>query len=135
MFEPVSQLPYIALAPERQALIVLCTHPGRLSTREDLMARWGTVACAAVSDSLFCYDLLRDLLANPQVRAIVFDAVQPGCSEPWRAWFEGTDMPLSRKIDREHVTLLRQFVDIYDDEYVAKGSLQPWWPSRIRYLE
>lgn len=92
-------------------------------------------ACVAVPAVLFGYDFMRDLLANPQIRAVVLDAVCAECAAPWRSWFEGVDVPALDRIDAEHRALVRQYVDLFDDEYEAKGPLQPWWPSRIRYLE
>lgn len=137
MFEPVSQLSYVALDATRQALVVAgCLHSaGDLAAPDVVCLRWGRAAAAAVAAGAFGYDLLRDLLANPQIRAIVLDAVCAACAAPWRSWFEGVDDPALDRVDAEHRALIRQYVDLFDDEYQAKGPLQPWWPSRIRYLE
>lgn len=135
MFEPVSQLPYVLLSHDKQALVVApCSHAdvGRWLS---VLERWRPRAYAAIPVAFFGYDLVRDLLANPQVRAVVFDSVCDACAAPWRSWFEGVDAPALDRIDAEHRSLIRQYVDLFDDEYEAKGPLQPWWPSRIRYLE
>lgn len=76
-------------------------------------------------------DIVRDLLANPQVRAIVFDG--PVCSRhAYDTFWRSEDDP-GWGIEMEHITLVRRFVDLYDDDLGMKGPMQPFWPARINY--
>jgi hypothetical protein len=96
--------------------------------------RWKTRGCAVIHDSSkILRDVVRDLLANPQIRAIVFDG--PACGRAaYDAFWAGTAPPTWR-IDEEHLQLVRQFVDLYDDECSLKGPAQPYWPARIVYTD
>jgi hypothetical protein len=76
-------------------------------------------------------DVVRDLLANPQVRMVVFDGPTHG-RQAYDAFWRGTDDP-GWSIEMEHVTLVRRFVDLYDDDLGLKGPMQPFWPVRINY--
>lgn len=131
MFTPVSSLSYRLMEPTAQALVVAC--PLRLD-KQALEERWGRRAAAQIHDSSkIVRDVVRDLLANPQIRVVVFDG--PACGRAaWDAFWLGKDFP-DWKIDHEHLALVRQFVDLYDDDFGTKGPMQPFWPVRIRYLE
>lgn len=131
MFVPVSALTYKRLNTKAQALVVVCPEGPRAPDAED---RWKDRAVAIVHDSVLAMrDVVRDLLANPQVRAIVFDG-DCCCRDAYdRVWLGET--PVDWKIDREHLQLVRQFVDLYDDDFGHRGPQQPFWPVRIKYLE
>jgi len=87
-----------------------------------------------MSDATQVRDVVRDLLANPQIRIIVLDGDVRN-RQQWEAfWFGGSDFPEWR-FDLEHIKLVRQFVDLYDSDFAIKGPMQPFWPIRIRYLE
>ncbi len=136
MFRPVSTICYRTLNPMAQAIAVISVDPvDKIKTRlEDAIERWQdrTAGLYALGSSPAAVrDVIRDLLANPQVRAVVFDA----CPEVHRRFFavwDGSDVP--RAIDDEHVTMVRQFVDLYDDDFSLRGPQQPFSPIRVMYL-
>jgi hypothetical protein len=131
MWRPVSKVDYTPLEPKGQILVVSCP----LSPRwPGVLERWKGRACAAVGDSAkFVRDVVRDILANPQVRAIVFDGEACGRAE-YDAFWSGSPRPAWR-IDDEHLTLVRQFVDLYDDDCGMRVGAQPFWPTRVMYIE
>lgn len=96
-------------------------------------AGWQDVACVVVHEPVNIRDLVRDLLANPQVRALVFIG-EPVCRKDVVDFWASTENPGFR-IDMEHVELVRRFVDLYDDGIGWKTTPPPFWPQRIRYLE
>lgn len=125
MFRPASKLPYQLLAPDAQVLVVT-EHP-------EAPERWAKHACAL----LFIVggrvrDVVRDLLYNPHVRAVVFFGP---CKdrEAFDGFWSGTTDTSSWAIEDEHLTLVRQFVDLFDEDYVVRRPLQPFWPARIYY--
>ena len=131
MFQPVSGLTYRVLNPRAQALVVVCPVGERFKGAED---RWRDRACAVIHDTgKILRDVVRDLLANPQIRSIVFDG--SCCGRDAYARFWDGETPAGWNIDEEHVTLVRRFVDLYDDDFGQRGPQQPFWPVRIRYLE
>lgn len=131
MFLPVSKQPYWLLEPSAQAIVVVCPILRRL---DEVRGRWGKRACAAIHDANdVVRDVVRDLLANPQVRVVVFDGPSHGRAA-WDAFWGSADFP-DWKIDREHLSLVRQYVELYDDDFGIKTALQPFWPTRIRYTE
>ncbi len=96
--------------------------------------RWKERGAALIHDSAtILRDIVRDLLANPQVRAIVFDGPVCGRNLYDEFWFGSADP--GWRIDLEHLQLVRQFVDLYDDDCGIKSPMQPFWPARIMYLE
>ncbi len=130
MFQPVSSLGYQLLEPTAQAIVVV--DPSRLAPHE-VTAKWGKRVAAAVDDDpANVRDVVRDLLANPQIRIIVFDGPTRN-RDVWEDFRYGP-MP-DWKIDQEHLTLVRQYVDLFDDDFFIKGPMQPFWPLRIRYTE
>ena len=131
MWKPVSKLDYLPLNPQAQVLVVACP----LSKRDaEISARWKDRAVAIAGDSeRYLRDVVRDLLANPQVRIIVFDGEACG-REAYAAFWAGAPKPEWR-IDQEHLALVRQFVDLYDDDCSIKAPMQPFWPARTLYLD
>jgi len=131
VWNPVSPRRYLPLNPTGQVLVVTdlaATTPVAVTTR------WGDRACAALGDDpAYVRDVVRDLLANPQVRLVVFDGPVRGRAA-YAAFWAGADVPTWR-LDAEHLTLVRQFVDLYDDDVGIRKPLRPFWPVRIRYLE
>lgn len=101
---------------------------------DDVCEKWKDRACAVIHDSSeIVRDVVRDLLANPQLRVVVFDG--PACGRAsWDDFWYGERYP-EWGIDREHLALVRQFVELYDDDFGIRKPLQPFWPLRIRYLE
>lgn len=130
MFEPVSRLPYVRLNPMAQALVVACGHGSCKAAATD---GWKDRACAVIDDGASLRDVVRDLLANPQIRAIVFDGDCCG-REAYDKFWDG-ETPAGWNIDEEHLVLVRRFVDLYDDDFGHRGPQQPFWPLRIKYLE
>lgn len=131
MWKPVSKVEYLPLNGKGQILVVACPLTRHA---DDVRARWAERACAIAPDTeMFLRDVVRDLLANPQVRAIVFDGQACG-REAYEAFWRGSDLP-NWRIDEEHITLVRRFVDLYDDDCGIKHPMQPYWPARVMYLE
>ena len=131
VWKPVSTIEYLSLKPTGQILVVACP----LTRDADAVrARWSERGCSIAPDTgMFLRDVVRDLLANPQVRAIVFDG--PACGRvAYDEFWAGAAKPEWR-IDNEHLQLVRQFVDLFDDDCGFKTAYQPFWPSRIMYLE
>lgn len=132
MFQPVSQIPYHVLDKNQQILI--CCLEGE-HTREDLLVRWANRAAATFafsSDSDLC-DVVRDILANPQIRAIVFDGSGPAENVFHAFWRREADP--GWKINEEHLELVRQFVDLFNDDCRFHKPQQPFWPQRLKYQE
>lgn len=131
MWKPISSLEYLPLFPKGQVLVVACP---MLHTAAQLRERWGTRACASIGDtSKYLRHVVRDLLANPQVRAIVFDG--PACGRPSYVAFWQDDAIPDWDIEAEHIQLVRRFVDLFDDDVDMRNPMQPFWPARIRYLD
>lgn len=131
MWRPVSRVDYLPLNPKGQVLVVACPLTRDPDT---LRSRWEGRACAVAPDSqAFLRDIVRDLLANPFVRALVFAG--PACGrQAFDAFWSASDTP-DWNIDTEHLSLVRQYVDLYDDDCVLKTHYQPFWPTRIIYEE
>lgn len=130
MFRPVSALPYRVVARNAQALLVRRPPGGLLA--DDLSPWDGRVAaCLADQDAANLRDVVRDVLHNPQIRAIVF-AHDPACRPAYAAFWAGSDG--LKGLDDEHVTMVRQFVDLYDDDFALRGPQQPFSPTRVMYL-
>lgn len=127
MFEPVSSLAYVALNPKSQAIaIVPAGQPP-----EDVRRKWGArVAAALADDAVVVRDLVRDLLANPHVRVVVLDG-EAAAKDVRAFWYD--DAYPAWLLQKDHLTLVRQFVDLYDDDFVIKTMLPPYWPAGIRY--
>lgn len=131
MWQPVSKLDYEALNSKAHALVVTCIATAK--TR-DVASRWATKGVAIVGDSgTFIRDVIRDVLANPQIRAIVFDGPAAG-RDVYDTFWTGPNNPAWR-IDAEHLNLVRQFVDRFDDDCNWRMPPQPFWPARVLYLE
>ena len=131
MFEPASNLEYVFLDKNAQAIIVACPLRTKLV---DLKATWDKRATAIVGDSSqFLPSLVRDLLANPQIRMLCFAGEACGREAYTTFWSSREDPGWS--IDLEHLNALRQFVDLSDDDFSMKMAHQPWWPKRLIYKE
>lgn len=129
MWQPVSRLEYLLLDPSAQALVVAC--PRQVGVPE-LRRRWASRAVAVVGDSsMFLKDVVRDLLANPQIRVVVFHGSACGRAA-YDAFWRSTDDP-GWGVALDHLTLVRQYVDLYDDDFLLKAPMAPFWPERIRY--
>lgn len=136
MWKPVSRLVYRALNPSAQAIAVVGLDLSRqLVDQLDPKAdKWKerVAALYALGSPVAVRDVVRDLLANPQVRVVVFDACPDIYGWFSAAWSGETAVP---RVDAEHVALVRQFVDLFDGDFMLRGPQQPFNPSRIRYLE
>lgn len=131
MWRPVSKVEYQSLHDKGQILVVACP----MAKRDvELRAKWASRACAIAPDSsLYLRDVVRDLLANPQVRAIVFEG--PACGRAaYEAFWQGVADP-AWNIKADDLALVRQFVDLFDDDCSWKEPPQPFWPARIMYLD
>lgn len=131
MWQPVSKLDYLPLNPEGHAIVIVCP---MFRPSHAIRALWGTKAVASINDaSRFVRDVVRDILANPQVRAVVLDG-PVCCREAYDKFWRGPNDPAWR-IDAEHLNLVRQFVDLFDDDCGWRVPPQPFWPSRVLYLD
>jgi len=131
MWKPISKLDYLPLSAEGRVIVVACP---MLKRNDELRARWTGRAVAVIGDSSrYLRDIARDILANPQIRGIVFDG--PACGRTaYDKFWTGTEDP-GWRIDKEHVDLIRQFVDLFDDDCNWRTPPQPFWPVRVAYLE
>ena len=133
MWKPVSKVDYATLTPRSQILIVSCPLRERAL---DLVQRWRDRACAIAPDSSkILRDVVRDLLANPQVRAIVVPTAPPVVARSTTPSLGRRRAADTWRIDEEHLALLRGHVDLYDDDFSMKVPAQPYWPARIAYTD
>lgn len=132
MFEPVSKISYHVIDGDRQILV--CCLEGD-NTREDLVTRWKDRAVATFSftESSDLCDVVRDLLANPQIRAVVFDG-RSSAEDTFHAFWSRTTTP-TWQINGDHLELVRQFVDLFNDDCGFHKPQQPFWPQRLKYQE
>ena len=131
MWKPQSRLDYVPLNPEGHVLVVACP---MLKREAALRERWAERAVAIIGDSSrYLRDIVRDILANPQVRAVVLDG-EICAREAYDKFWLGKEDP-GWRIDMEHLNLVRQYVDLYDDDCTWRVTPQPFWPVRIAYLE
>jgi len=70
-------------------------------------------------------DVFRDVLANPQIRAIVLIQDSGAFRDAWNGPQEG--------IPEEHLSVARRFVDLYDEDCGIHDALPPFWPKRLIY--
>lgn len=130
MFRSVSLLPYRLVSRNTQALLIRRPPGGLLA--DDLSAWDGRVAaCLDDESAANLRDVVRDVLHNPQIRAIVF-AHDPACRSTYSTFWAGSSR--LEGIDDEHVTMVRQFVDLFDDDFALHGPQQPFSPTRVMYL-
>lgn len=131
MFEPVSGIRYRFLNPDAQVLV--CMLLGS-KDRSWVVEKWQERAAAAFEfDPLDdIVDVVRDLLANPQIRALVFDGHGEAPREVFTHFWAGHEMPDLGGIPREHVDLVRRYVDLYDVDCGVR-SLPPYSPKRLVY--
>lgn len=131
MWEPVSKLEYVPLNAKGQVIVV--ADP---LTRDDatLKDKWKTRGAALLGDSAdYLCDVVRDLLANPHVRAIVFEGQASG-RDAYASFWASSEIP-DWKISSEHIALVRRYVDLYDDDFKRRIYFPPFWPTRIKYVE
>ena len=124
-FEPVSDLPYVRLIGHAQTLVFA----------KNVANRWKARATASVffEPGTSLRALVIDLLANPQVRVLVYDDEPGPVLDPLKEFWSGLAKTAAWEIAPSHVTLVRQFVDLYEGDCGIRGTLQPFWPERIRY--
>lgn len=128
MFHPVSAHPYHFLNRDKQILVCTLSRPCVEATE-----KWKDRAAAAFEfkpgDDLM--DIVRDLLANPQIRIIVFDGAGPA-RDVFAAFKNGGRLDL-QGVAENHVDAVRQFVDFFDEDCFIRDALQPFWPTRLKY--
>lgn len=133
MFHPLSGIQYIVLDPDKQILV--CSLDAQAAT-SDLRERWRDRAAAIFSfragDDVL--DVVRDLLANPQIRIVVFDGEGAGREVFDAFWKKTREFDLDG-IAENHADAVRQFVDLYDGDCGMRGPLQPFWPTRLKYAQ
>ncbi len=127
MFKPVSTTEYLLLSPLQQRLV--CSLDDRHDTPR-LHKKWAKRACAifAFDRNSALVDIVRDILANPQLRIIVFDGTGDGRQVLHDFW-RNKDNP-AWGIPPDHLSLVRQFVDLYDEDCGGQ-VMQPFWPERL----
>lgn len=134
MFQAITTLPargaFAVLNPEAQAVVI--AHPDQ--PFEALKEKWRSRAAFVMwEDACILHDIVRELLYNPQIRAVVFDG-EPECRKVFQDFWRD-EIAVKWKIDHEHLQLVRQFVDLYQDDFMHRGPQAPFWPVRIKYLE
>lgn len=132
MFKPVSHIAYTRLDDNKQFLVCTLSSP---AADPQKVSRWRGRACAIFEfpPGALLVDVVRDLLANPQIRAIVFDG-EGTTRGVFKAFWE-RQTPLKCAIREDHLNMVRQFVDLYDDDCSIIKLLPPYWPKRLLYLE
>lgn len=130
MFHPISTHPYHFLDRDRQILVCTLSQPRDAAS---VVEKWKGRAAASFAfepgDDLM--DIVRDLLANPQIRIIVFDGAGPA-RIVFQAFKDGGDLHL-QGVAQNHVDAVRQFVDFFDEDCGIRDALQPFWPTRLKY--
>src|SRR5262245_49101745 len=110
-FKPVSDIRYVHLCAGRQILVCALDRaadgPGVVATWKD---RAAAVFQAKTGEELG--GLVRDLLANPQIRAVVLVGDGEGGPVIRRFWEYGGPVG---GIERQQLELVRSFVDLFDD--------------------
>jgi hypothetical protein len=128
MFQPLSRLRYVLCKPKEQILVCTLALPP-----EGAVLKWAGRAAAifALHQESQLNDLLRDVLANPRIRALCIDGEGAMRSVVESVWT--TTKPPQCPINDEHLTLVRQFVDLFDGDCALTVPLSPFWPEPIRY--
>lgn len=126
MFVPVSPIAYAVIDADRQILVCTLGADPALG-----LEKWQSRATALFADG-DVGDVVRDILANPQIRALVFDG--PGDPSKFYAFWQGVQPLPGYDITDAHLALVRQFVSLYDGDCWFKKAAQPFWPERLRYL-
>lgn len=126
MFEPVSNIEYLRLAPDRQILVAV---DGDVQV---VAERWKERAAAAVCFSARgdLTKLTRDLLANPHIRAIVLVGEGAGLDRIRHFWLCQEGLPPGPIADWL-IDLIVRWVDLYDEDCDIRLPLPPFWPERI----
>lgn len=87
------------------------------------------------ADELDLTSLVVDLLANPQIRVIVLDTKDTGVKDKVRSLkLPALKDQLTLTIKDEHLALINQYVDIFEDEYYGTFLMPPYYPSPIKYV-
>lgn len=130
-FQPVSAIDYLVLVPDGQVLVCsLDTVPTTASLVDKWQGRAAAIFSFAEGDDVI--DVIRDILANPQIRALVLDGDGAGASKIREFW-SNASVSSKQGIPQESLDLVRRFVDLYDDDCGFKGPRQPFWPKRMKY--
>lgn len=129
MFMPVSLIEYRLLDPDQQLLV--CTLSTE-TTAAHVAEKWATRAAAAFKFEEYddISEVVRDVLANPQIRAVVFDGVGRGRAPFLAFWRREKQL---EGINEEHLEMVRQFVDLFDDDCHFHKPKQPFWYKRLIY--
>jgi hypothetical protein len=130
VFEPVSDIEYLIVSPDAQVLV--CTLADS-KKRPALLPKWQGRAAAffefhAATD---LPSLIRDLLANPQIRVVVVDGA--GARVALDDFWHGTEVVHVPGVALHHVELVRHYVNLFDEDCRLFGPLPPYWPHRLRY--
>lgn len=97
-----------------------------------LAEKWAKRAAAVFTAPFTVLNVVRDILANPQIRAIVFEGTGNE-RELFRQFWEG--LVSFGGIHEDHLDLVRRFVDLFDEDCVFYKPKQPFWPLRLKYAE
>ena len=131
---PNSKIFYF-ISPENKNHVLVCTLDTPIMEKAD---KWKTGVSALFNlrtREQIGY-LIRDLLANPQIRVIVLDGVGDAVKRDLYAFWNNEltlrDLDIT-DISEEHVTLLQQYVDIYEDEYKGYMTMTMYSPEPIKY--
>jgi hypothetical protein len=132
VFRPVSRIEYRTLLPEGQVLV--CTLAGERFP-VDVLRAWEKRAAAVFPfrEDDDVTDVIRDVLANPQIRAIVFADEGWGREAFERFWARDWTPEGASSIKEEHLEVVREFVDLYDRDCGIHSPMQPFWPERLLY--
>lgn len=86
--------------------------------------------------------LIRDLLANPQIRALVIDGEGQARALLEMFWGGHIDQLISRGprgmfagIPREHLDLVRMHVGLYNNEFVLTRPMLPYMMKPLKYTK
>lgn len=132
MFHPVSDISYLTGDPDAQVLVCSLALS---KSRPELLSKWQGRAAAffEFTDASKFSALVRDLLANPQVRALVIDG--DGDRAVFDGFWRGTDALAIPGVAPHHIELVRHYVTLFDDDCGILRPLRPYWPHRLRYTE
>ena len=129
MFTPVSKLNYFLFRDDGHIVVVTFSRISLMHAAKKWRDRAAAVFRLKTTEEISF--LIEDLLANPHIRALCFEEDGPLRAAIGAVWKD--ERPPGCRVSDEHLTLVRQFVDLYDGDCRFRVAPFPYWPEPIRY--